>query len=59
LGSKSFDDEWMSLVIHFLSSDDNPFQAVLERVTNGLGGHGMARVVTFHGKESDVTVDLG
>jgi len=55
--AKSFDDKWMSRVIDFLSSDDNPFQTVLERVTNGLGGHHMARVVNLHGKESDVTVD--
>jgi hypothetical protein len=55
--AKSFDDRWMRRVIDFLSSDDNPFQTVLERVTNGLGGHDMARVVTLHGSRSDVTVD--
>ena len=55
--AKSFDDRWMSRVVDFLSSDDNPFQTVLERVTNGLGGHHMTRVVTLHGKESNVTVD--
>jgi hypothetical protein len=56
--AKSFDSVWMSRVIDFLSSDDNPFQTVLERVTNGLGGHSTAGVVSLHGKESDVTVDL-
>jgi energy-coupling factor transporter ATP-binding protein EcfA2 len=55
--AKSFDDRWMRRVIDFLSTDDNPFQTVLERVTNGLGGHEMARVVNLHGSKSDVTVD--
>jgi len=54
--AKSFDSEWMKRVIDFLSSDDNPFQRVLERVTNGLGGCEMARVINLCGKESDVTV---
>jgi hypothetical protein len=56
--AKSLDDGWMRRVVDFLSSDDNPFQTVLERVTNGLGGHDMTRVVTLHGKQSNVTVDL-
>jgi len=55
--AKSFDDRWMRRVIEFLSSDDNPFQTVLERVTNRLGGHDMARVVTLHGSRTNVTVD--
>gem|GEM_PF-745712 len=54
--AKSFDSGWMSRVIDFLSSDENPFQTVLECVTNGLGGHDMARVVAIHGSRSNVTV---
>ena len=55
--AKSFDSRWMSRVIDFLSSDINPFQTVLERVTNGLDGCAMARVINLCGKEVDVTVD--
>jgi hypothetical protein len=55
--AKSFDSTWMSRVIEFLSSDDNPFQTVLERVTNGLGGHSTARVINLRGRDSNVAVD--
>ncbi|MFN0104137.1 MAG: hypothetical protein ACKV2U_18890 [Bryobacteraceae bacterium] len=54
--AKSFDSKRMNEIIEFLSSEDNPFQTVLERVTNGLGGHAIARVVTLHGTKSDVTI---
>ena len=53
--AKSFDSRWMRRVIEFLSSDSNPFQTVVERVTNGLDGCDMARVVNLCGKEVDVT----
>ena len=59
LAAKSFDSEWMRRVIDFFSSDDNPFQTVLERVSNGLGGCEMARVINLCGTESDVTVSPG
>lgn len=54
--AKSFDDLWMSRVVEFLSSEENPFQTVIERVTNGLGGHSMARVVALHGRGSNVII---
>jgi hypothetical protein len=34
----SFDNRWMSRVVEFLSDKENPFQTVVERVRNGLGG---------------------
>jgi hypothetical protein len=54
--AKSFDNRWMGRVIEFLSSDENPFQTVIERVKNGLGGHAMARVVSLEGNTADVTI---
>lgn len=54
--AKSFDSDWMRRVIEFLSADYNPFQTVLERVSNGLGGCELARVINLSGRESDVTI---
>ena len=54
--AKSFDNRWMSRVVEFLSTEEIPFQTIIERVTNGLGGHSMARVVTLYGSKTDVTV---
>jgi hypothetical protein len=54
--AKSFGDRWMSRVVEFLSSEENPFQTVIERVTNGLGGHSGARVVALQGKRAGVII---
>lgn len=54
--AKSLDSRWMSLIVEFLSSEENPFQTIIERVTNGLGGHDMARVVALNGNTTDVTI---
>ena len=54
--AKSFDDSWMSRVVEFLSSEENAFQTIIERVTNGLGGHSMARVITLGGRRAGVTI---
>ncbi len=54
--AKSLDSRWMSLIVEFLSSEENPFQTIIERVTNGLGGHDMARVVSLNGNTADVTI---
>jgi hypothetical protein len=53
---KSFGSSWMSRVVEFLSSEENPFQTVIERVTNGLEGHSMARVVALAGRMTGVTI---
>jgi hypothetical protein len=54
--AKSFDSRWMSRIVEFLSAQENTFQTVIERVTNGLGGHEMARVVALNGNTTDVTI---
>ncbi len=54
--AKSLGSKWMSRVIEFLSSEENLFQTIIERVTNDLGGCDTARVIFLKGNMTDVTI---
>jgi len=54
--TKSLDSRWLRRMTEFLSSEENPFQTILERLEVDEGIRSLARVVRFAGREKDVVV---